>query len=74
VQNARIAAARLTDSLNDVSGAVDRFTHEVKIFNYPQHAATASELESAVRSLLPVEMVSELSISEVYETQSRRSR
>ncbi len=74
VQNARIAAARLTDSLNDVSGAVDRFTHEVKIFNYPQHAATASELESAVRSLLPAEMVSEPSISEMYETQSRRSR
>jgi GGDEF domain-containing protein len=75
VQNARIVAARLAESLNDVSGAVDRFTHEVKIFNYPQHAATASELESAVRSLLPNEMMSEPSIAEAFEPQhTRRSR
>jgi GGDEF domain-containing protein len=71
VQNARIVTARLTESLNDVSGAVDRFTSEVKIFNYPQHAATASELESAVRSLLPAELVSEPSIAAAFET--RRS-
>jgi GGDEF domain-containing protein len=68
VQNARIAAARLTESLNDVSGAVDRFTHDVKIFNYPQHVATASELENSVRSLLPAEMVSEASVAEAYDT------
>jgi GGDEF domain-containing protein len=67
VQNARIVAARLTESLSDVSGAVDRFTSEVKIFNYPQHAATASELESAVRSLLPAELVSEPSIAAAFE-------
>ena len=75
VQNARMVAARLTESLNDVSGAIDRFAHEVKIFNYPQHAATASELESAVRSLLPTELVSEPSITEAFEMhQTRRSR
>jgi GGDEF domain-containing protein len=75
VQNARIVTARLTESLNDVSGALDRFSHDVKIFNYPQHAATASELESAVRALLPTELVSEPSITEAFEThQTRRSR
>jgi GGDEF domain-containing protein len=75
VQNARIVAARLTESLNDVSGAIDRFTHEVKIFNYPQHAATASELENSVRALLPAELVSEPSIAESFEThQIRRAR
>lgn len=75
VQNARMVAARLAEGLNDVSGALDRFTHEVKIFNYPQHAATASELESAVRALLPAEMVSEPAITEAFEThQTRRSR
>jgi GGDEF domain-containing protein len=75
VQNTRLVAARLTESLNDVSGAVDRFSHDVKIFNYPQHAATASELESSVRALLPAELVSEPSIAESFEAhQTRRSR
>jgi GGDEF domain-containing protein len=68
VQNARIAASRLTEGLRDVSGAVDRFTHEVKIFNYPQHVATASELENSVRGMLPAEMVSEPSVAEAFET------
>lgn len=67
VQNARMVASRITESLQDVSGAMERFSHDVKIFNYPQHAATASELEQAVRSLLPSEMVSEPSLAEAFE-------
>ena len=67
VQNARMVAARITESLQDVSGALDRFTHDVKIFNYPQHAATASELEQAVRALLPSEMISEPSLADAFE-------
>jgi GGDEF domain-containing protein len=67
VQNARIVAARLAEGLNDVAGAVDRFTHDVKIFNYPQHAATAHELEDAVRSLLPATLVSEPSVAASFE-------
>lgn len=77
VQNARMVATRITESLQDVSGAVDRFTHDVKIFNYPQHAATASELEQAVRALLPSEMISEPSLADSFEasrvTEERRS-
>jgi GGDEF domain-containing protein len=69
VQNARIVAARLTEGLNDVSGASDRFKHDVKIFNYPQHAATASELERAVRALLPAEMMSEPSLADSFGTE-----
>ena len=72
VQSARIVAGRLGESLNDVSGAVDRFAHDVKIFNYPQHAATASELEKAVRGLLPAELISEPTIAEAFETQQVR--
>jgi GGDEF domain-containing protein len=68
VQNARIVSGRITEGLQDVSGAVDRFTHDIKIFNYPQHAATASELENAVRSLLPAELVSEPSIAGSFES------
>lgn len=73
VQDARIVANRLAEGLSDVAGAVDRFTHEEKIFNYPQHAATASELESAVRSLLPPGMMSEPSLADAFESPSRKS-
>ncbi len=72
VQSARVVAARLAEGLNDVSGAVDRFTHDVKIFNYPQHAATASELENAVRALLPSELISEPSVAEAFEDTAAR--
>jgi GGDEF domain-containing protein len=75
VQNARIVTARLAEGLHDVSGALERFSHDIKIFNYPQHAATASELEKAVRELLPAELISEPSLADVFETQrSSRSR
>jgi GGDEF domain-containing protein len=67
VQNARIVGSRVTEGLQDVSGAIGRFTQDMKIFNYPQHAATASELENAVRSLLPDEMVTEPSLAEAFE-------
>jgi GGDEF domain-containing protein len=51
--DARLLAARLSDGLNDAAGAVTRFTSDIKLFNYPQNAATARELETAVLSLLP---------------------
>jgi GGDEF domain-containing protein len=70
VSDAGIVAARMTEGLQDVSGAIDRFTHDMKIFNYPQNAATASELENAVRSLLPAEMVTEPSLAEAFEMPS----
>jgi GGDEF domain-containing protein len=53
VPDARLLAARLSDGLNDAAGAVNRFTSDIKLFNYPQNAATARELETAVLSLLP---------------------
>jgi GGDEF domain-containing protein len=74
VHNARIVANRLAEGLSDAAGAVTRFTHDVKIFNYPQHAATASELESAVRSLLPEDVVSEPSLAEAFGSAESRRR
>lgn len=65
-ENVRIVGTRVTEGVLDASGAVNRFTHDMKIINYPQHAATASELDNAVRSLLP-EMVSETSFAAVFE-------
>jgi GGDEF domain-containing protein len=74
VQDARIVAGRLAEGLSDAAGAVCRFTHDVKIFNYPQHAATASELEASVRSLLPSELVSEPSLADSFESSLPRRR
>ena len=65
-KEANAAAARLAEGLADAAGAVPRFASEIKIFNYPQTAATAHELEQAVRSLLPKELVSEPSIADSF--------
>jgi GGDEF domain-containing protein len=53
IQDAHLVAARLSDGLSDAAGAVNRFTFDVKIVNYPQHAGSAYELEKAVTALLP---------------------
>ena len=60
--DARGVTLRLEEGLRDAAGAAGRFSAIVKIFVYPQHAATAHELEQAVRSLLPPDLVSEPAI------------
>ena len=67
MQDARVCASRFAEGLNDVAGATVRFTQDIKIFNYPQHAATAHELEKAVRDLLPDELITEPSLANAYE-------
>jgi GGDEF domain-containing protein len=47
--NAQLVSARLTDGLQDAAGASLRFSSEVRVFNYPEHAATAREMEQAVQ-------------------------
>lgn len=44
---------RLTDGLQDASGASERFSFTVRVVNYPEHVGTAREMEQSVRSLLP---------------------
>jgi GGDEF domain-containing protein len=66
VKDARLTATRLAEGLNDAAGALDRFTSEIKVFNYPQTAATAHELQQAVRSLLPKEMISEPALADSF--------
>jgi len=68
MQDAGSFASRLGEGLSDVAGATVRFTQEIRIFNYPQHAATAHELEKAVRALLPDDLVTEPSLAEAYES------
>lgn len=50
---ARHMAERLAEGLRDAAGVSGRFTFEIRVFNYPEHATTARELEEAVSSLLP---------------------
>jgi GGDEF domain-containing protein len=43
-------ADRLGEGLHDASGASDRFSFEVRVVNYPEHTATAWDMEQAVRT------------------------
>jgi GGDEF domain-containing protein len=51
--NAYRVVDRLADGLQDASGACTRFAFDVQVFNYPEHAATARELEEAINAFLP---------------------
>ena len=44
---------RIADRLRAASGASERFSFEIRVVNYPEHIATAREMEKAVASLLP---------------------
>lgn len=59
LEHARGLAGGLEDALRDAAGVANRFSAFVKVFNYPQHAATARELEHAVRSMLPKDHIPE---------------
>ncbi|HTS10694.1 MAG TPA: hypothetical protein VMH00_01120 [Candidatus Limnocylindrales bacterium] len=73
-KEAHAFAARLQEGLHDAAGAANRFSSAVKIFSYPQEAATARELELAVRSLLPLDLISEPTIDTALETALPRGR
>jgi hypothetical protein len=71
VLDAREFSARIAEGLSDAAGAVGRFTSEIKTFNYPEHVETAHELELAVRSMLPRNIVSEPSIADPFAIPER---
>ncbi len=52
-QGAYSVRDRLTDGLQDASGASNRFAFTVRVVNYPEHVATAREMEESIRNLLP---------------------
>jgi hypothetical protein len=39
--------------LRAAAGASERFSFDVRVVNYPEHVATAREMEKAVTSYLP---------------------
>lgn len=57
--SARRFITGLEVGLRDAAGVSSRFTSEVRMFNYPEHAESVRQLEQAVCSLLP-QGVSEL--------------
>jgi GGDEF domain-containing protein len=54
-ENAYRISTRLTEGLQDASGASTRFLFDVHLINYPEHASTAWEMEEAARSFFPAE-------------------
>jgi len=46
---------RLGEGLRDASGASDRFTFYLRVVNYPEHTASAHEMEQVARSFLTEE-------------------
>ena len=44
---------RIADRLRAASGASERFSFDIRAVNYPEHIATAREMEKAVTSYLP---------------------
>ncbi len=52
-------------------GVIGRFTSDIKTFNYPEHVETAHELELAVRSLLPRDIVSEPAVADAFALADR---
>ena len=52
-KDAFLVADRLADGLHGASGASDRFAFDVHVLNYPEHAATAREIEQMARGFLP---------------------
>jgi hypothetical protein len=59
VMDARQVSDRLKEGLGDAAGAVGRFTSDIKIFNYPENIESAHELELAIHSLMPRDLVAE---------------
>jgi hypothetical protein len=60
VLDAREYSARIAEGLSDAAGVVGRFTSTIKALNYPEQVETVADLDRAVRSLLPRNIVSEL--------------
>lgn len=52
-KNAYSVAGRLTEGLHDASGVSSRFSFELRVFNYPEHAKSAREIQEAVRPFIP---------------------
>jgi len=51
--HANRVADRLQEGLTDAAGASNRFTAEIRMLNYPEHAATARELEQMGAASFP---------------------
>jgi len=48
--DANKTADRITEGLSDASGACDRYTFSIKVFNYPDDTSSSSEMERIVRA------------------------
>lgn len=51
--DANRVAVRLADGLNDAAGAGGRFSCDLRVVSYPEHAMSAREMEMVARSYFP---------------------
>ena len=47
------------EGLHDTAGVSYRFTFDVTVVNYPEHAATAREMETYIQRCLPPKALNE---------------
>ena len=52
-ESAYRVSSRLDEGLRDASGASDRFSSKIRVVNFPDHAASAREMEESVLSIVP---------------------
>lgn len=55
VNDAYHVVTRLEDGLNDAAGASARFSSDIRVVTYPEHVASAREMEDVARAHLPKE-------------------
>lgn len=55
VSDAYRVVNRIEDGLNDAAGVSARFSSDIRVVNYPEHVASAREMEDVVRAHLPKE-------------------
>jgi len=53
---------RLLEGLHDAAGTSNRFSFAVSVFNFPEHVASAREMEESIQGLLPREAIKESSL------------
>jgi len=53
-------AGRLQDGLHDAAGASNRFSVRLQVVNYPEHAATAREMEEVILAYAPDGVIAKL--------------
>ncbi len=71
-KNAYLVASRLSEGLQDASGASNRFSFDIQVINFPDHAKSAREMEESVRPFIPMKSTDQSDVeASAVSTESR---